>query len=67
MHNLPEIKVHDKVLLNSGEVAYINRIYRQGISYQALIQTIGGLLVGTVLHRNIVKVYPIQSVEGYAV
>ena len=58
---MQELHLYDKVLLNSGEIAYIIGIYRQGYAYQANIRTVGGPIIGTVLQKNIVKVYPLQS------
>lgn len=58
---MQELKLHDKVLLNSGEIAYISKINRQGVAYQAVIHTVGGFIADTILHQNIVKVYPIQD------
>ncbi len=55
-----ELRLYDKVLLNSGEIAFISMIERQGESYRAVIHTAGGFLVDTISHQNIVKVYPIQ-------
>ncbi len=56
-----ELRLYDKVLLNSGELAFISKIERQGVSYRAVIHTAGGFLVDTISHQNIVKVYPIQD------
>ncbi len=58
---MQELNLLDKVLLNSGEIAYISKIYRQGVSYCAVIHTAGGFLIDTIYHQNIVKVYPIQD------
>ena len=58
---MQELKLHDKVLLNSGEIAYISKVYRQGAAYRAMIHTVGGPIAGTILHRNIVKVYPLHD------
>ena len=56
-----QIHLYDKVLLNSGEIAYITRVYREGCAYQANIRTAGGPIISTVLQKNIVKVYPLRE------
>ena len=32
-----DVKLHDKVLLKSGETAHIVEIYKPGVSYEAVI------------------------------
>ncbi len=54
---MSELHPFDKVLLNTGEIAYILKIYCQGSAYQANIRTVGGPIVDTILQKNIVKVY----------
>ena len=56
-----QIHLYDKVLLNSGEIAYITRVYREECVYQANIRTAGGPIISTVLQKNIVKVYPLRE------
>lgn len=61
------LNLYDKVLLNSGEIAFITKIYRQGDAYQANICTVGGPIIDTVLQKNIVKVYPLRcEMQRYA-
>ncbi len=55
--------IHDKVLLNSGELAYISKVYSSGVAYQAMIQTFGGLVLDTILQKNIVRVYPFSDIQ----
>jgi hypothetical protein len=55
------LKLFDQVLLNTGEIAYITKIYKPGTAYEANIRTIGGPIVDTILQKNIVKVYPVRK------
>lgn len=58
---MEELKLYDKVLLNSGEVAYITKVCESENAYQANIRTVGGAVNGTIYRKNIVKVYPVPG------
>ena len=52
-----EIRLFDKVLLNTGEIAYIVEVYEQGIAYEADIdKSDGSTETNTIKHSDIEKV-----------
>ena len=52
-----EIKMFDKVLLKTGETAYIVEIYEQGVAYEADIDKADGSVeTDTIKHSDIEKV-----------
>ena len=52
-----KIDMFDKVLLKSGETAYIVEIYEQGVAYEADIDKSDGTTeTDTIKHGDIVKV-----------
>ena len=51
------IKQYDKVLLKTGETAYIVEIWEQGVAYEADIDKKNGSIeTDTIKHADIVKV-----------
>ena len=49
-----EIKMFDKVLLKTGETAYIVEIYEQGIAYEADVEKMDGTIeTETIKHADI--------------
>ncbi len=52
-----EIKMFDKVLLKTGETAYIVEIYEQGVAYEADIdKTDGSIKTDTIWANDIERV-----------
>ena len=52
-----EIRLFDKVLLNTGEIAYIVEVYEQGVAYEADIdKSDGSTETNTIKHSDIAKV-----------
>lgn len=52
-----DIKEFDKVLLKTGETAYIVEIYEQGVAYEADIDKIDGTVgTDTIKHADIEKI-----------
>ncbi len=52
-----EIKMFDKVLLKTGETAYVVEIYEQGVAYEADIDKADGSVeTDTIKHSDIEKV-----------
>ena len=51
-----EIRLFDKVLLNTGEIAYIVEVYEQGVAYEADIdKSDGSIETDTIKHSDIEK------------
>ena len=51
-----EIRMFDKVLLNTGEIAYIVEVYEQGVAYEADIdKSDGSIETDTIKHSDIEK------------
>ena len=51
------IKMFDKILLKTGETAYIVEIYEQGVAYEADIdKTDGTIETETIKHSDIKKI-----------
>ena len=51
------IKMFDKILLKTGETAYIVEIYEQGVAYEADIDKADGSIeTDTIKHYDIVRV-----------
>ena len=51
------IEMFDKVLLKTGEIAYIVEIYEQGVAYEADIDKIDGTVeTNTIKHTDIEKI-----------
>lgn len=51
------IKMFDKILLKTGETAYIVEIYEQGIAYEADIDKADGTIeIDTIKHSDIERV-----------
>lgn len=51
------LKLYDKVLLKTGETAYIVEIYEQGVAYEADIDKEDGSIdTDTIYSKNIEKV-----------
>lgn len=46
------IKGYDKVLLRTGETAYIVEIYEQGVSYEADIDTLDGHIKTKIIKQD---------------
>lgn len=52
-----EIEMFDKVLLKTGETAYIVEIYEQGVAYEADIDKADGSIeTDTIKHADIEKI-----------
>lgn len=52
-----EIRLFDKVLLNTGEIAYIVEVYEQGVAYEVDIdKSDGSTETNTIKHSDIKKV-----------
>ena len=50
------IEMFDKVLLKTGETAYIVEIYEQGVAYEADIDKVDGIVeTDTIKHTDIKK------------
>ena len=47
------IKLYDKVLLKSGETAFIVEIYEQGVAYEADIERDGITITDTIKQEDI--------------
>lgn len=47
------IRLYDKVLLKSGEVAFIVEIYEQGVAYEADIERDGTTVTDTIKQEDI--------------
>lgn len=47
------IQLYDKVLLKSGEVAFIVEIYEQGVAYEADIERDGATVTDTIKQEDI--------------
>lgn len=50
------IELYDKVILKSGETAYIVEIYEQGEAYEADIERDGEIVTDTIRHDEIGKI-----------
>ena len=51
------IKMFDKILLKTGEIAYIVEIYEQGVAYETDIdKSDGSIETDTIKHSDIVRV-----------
>lgn len=52
-----EVRMFDKILLKTGEIAYIVEIYEQGVAYEADIDKAdGSIKTDTIKHDEIEKI-----------
>lgn len=61
-----DIKEFDKVLLKTGETAYIVEIYEQGVAYEADIDKVDGTVeTDTIKHADIEKIFSPTCYRGF--
>lgn len=57
MSDFMDIQMFDKILLKTGEIAYIVEIYEQGVAYEADIdKPDGSIETDTIKHSDIEKI-----------